>query len=339
MSTMTTPMIAPRGTARTSGHPIARYVAKRLLIGVVMLVIVSIAVFFFTQALPGDVARQILGQNATVAQLQALRQQLGLERPVIVQYFDWVGGMVSGHFGTSLTSGLPISQMIAPRLANSATLVGITAIILIPLAMLLGTSAALRPKGVVDNALSAAVLVIIALPEFIIAILVIVLLATNVLKVFPPTSIIDSSTPIWQQGNLLVLPVLALVIGSIPYFTESVRTTVREELSGEYVVWAHLSGIHRRRVLWRYAMPNAIGPSLQVAGTTMVYLTGGIVAVENVFAFPGIGAALTAAVANRDIPVVQTIAMLLATTALVIYLVADVCGILLTPKLRTALVS
>ncbi len=339
MSTVTTPTIATHEATGPSGHPIARYLAKRLIVGVVMLAIVSIAVFFFTQALPGDVARQILGQNATQAQLEALRDQLGLHRPVIVQYLDWVRGMVSGQFGTSLTSGLPVAREIAPRLANSTMLVGITVIILVPLALLLGTSAALRPRGFTDGFVSAAVLVIIALPEFIIAILVIALLATNVIKVFPPTSIVDAGLPIWQQGNLLALPVLTLVIGSIPYFTESVRTTVREELGSEYVVWARLSGVAERRVLWRYAMPNAIGPSLQVIGTTLVYLTGGIVAVENVFAFPGIGAALTAAVANRDIPVVQTIAMLLATAALVIYLIADVCGILLTPKLRTALTS
>jgi peptide/nickel transport system permease protein len=314
-------------------------VVKRLVVGVVMLAIVSVAIFFFTQALPGDVARQVLGQNATDAQLEALRNQLGLNQPVIVQYFEWVRGMLTGQFGTSLTSGLPVGESIAPRVANSATLVASTIIILIPLALTLGTSAALRPRGIIDAAVSFAVLVVIALPEFIIAILVIVLLATNIVKIFPPTSIVDAAIPVWEQANYFALPVIALVIGSIPYFTESVRTTIREELSSEYVVWARLSGVTSTRVLWRYAMPNAIGPSLQVAGTTLVYLTGGIVAVENVFAFPGIGVALTAAVANRDIPVVQTIAMLLATVALLIYLVADVCGILLTPKLRTALRS
>lgn len=335
---MTTPTTAAP-TAVRNGHPLVRYVVKRLVVGVVMLAIVSVAIFFFTQALPGDVARQVLGQNATDAQVEALRNQLGLNQPVIVQYFEWVRGMLTGQFGTSLTSGLPVGESIAPRVANSATLVASTIIILIPLALTLGTSAALRPRGIIDAAVSFAVLVVIALPEFIIAILVIVLLATNIVKIFPPTSIVDAAIPVWEQANYFALPVIALVIGSIPYFTESVRTTIREELSSEYVVWARLSGVTSTRVLWRYAMPNAIGPSLQVAGTTLVYLTGGIVAVENVFAFPGIGVALTAAVANRDIPVVQTIAMLLATVALLIYLVADVCGILLTPKLRTALRS
>jgi peptide/nickel transport system permease protein len=141
---------------------------------------------------------------------------------------------------------------------------------------------------------------------------------------------------LWSQWNLFVLPVLALVVGSLPYLTESVKTVMREELGSEHITWARLTGIPEVRLLWRHALPNAIGPTLQVAGTTLVYLTGGIVAVENVFAFPGIGAALTAAVANRDIPVVQAIAMLLAAVALVVYLAADVLHLLLSPRLRTA---
>ncbi|MDI2098727.1 ABC transporter permease [Ruicaihuangia caeni] len=334
---MTTSAIALRRAA--GEHPIARYVVKRLIVGVVMLAFVSVAIFFFTQALPGDVARQVLGQSATPDQIASLREQLGLDRPVVVQYFDWVGGLFTGELGRSLTSGLPVAEAIAPRVANSAVLVGVTVAILFPLALAMGATAAARPRGIIDGIVTVLILLVIALPEFIIAILVIVILATNVVKLFPPTSIIDSSQPLFAQTDLLVLPVLALVIGGLPYFTESIRTTLREELMSEYVTWARLTGIRERRVLWRYALPNGIGPALQVAGTTLVYLTGGIVAVESVFAFPGIGAALTAAVANRDLPTVQTITMLMAAVALIIYLVADVCGILLTPKLRSALAS
>lgn len=318
-------------------HPVLRYVARRAGLGVGMLFVVSVAVFFFTQALPGDVARQVLGQTATEEQVLALRARLGLDQSVVAQYVDWVRGLLTFDLGTSLTSGTPVADLIGTRVVSSTTLVVVTAVLLVPLALTLGVVAARRPGGAVDSLVSGSVLLILALPEFIVAILVVVVLATNVWRLLPPTSILDPAVPAWQQPDLLVLPVLALVVGSLPYFTESIRTTMTDELTSEHVAWARLCGVPERRILWRHALPNAVGPGLQVAGTTLIYLTGGIVAVENVFAFPGIGAALTAAVTYRDIPVVQGIAMLLATVALVIYLLADVLGILLTPRLRTAL--
>ncbi|MFN8519240.1 MAG: ABC transporter permease [Chloroflexota bacterium] len=317
--------------------PLLRYVGRRTLYGVLMLAIVSVAVFFFTQALPGDVARQVLGQTATQQQVDALRERLGLDRPLITQYLDWVHGLGTLDLGTSLTSGKDVVAQLAPRLVASALLVALTVLTLLPVAFLLGTAAALRPNGIIDRLVSAMVLLIIALPGFIIAILLVALFATNVVRWLPPTSIIDSRQPVWEQLDLFALPVLALVLGSLPYMTESIRTTLREELASEHVAWARLSGVPGSRVLLRYAVPNAIAPTLQVAGTTLIYLVGGIVAVETVFAFPGVGASLAAAVANRDIPVVQAITMLLAVVALVIYLGADVLGILLTPRLRTSL--
>ena len=312
------------------------YLLRRLGYAVAMLLAISLIVFFFTQALPGNVARQILGQNATPAEVSRLRAQLGINKPLVTQYLEWIRHLVTLNLGTSLTSGTPVTHLIAGRAVNSAVLVGITAAVLIPAVLTLGVLAARHPGGLVDSIVSGAVLFVLALPEFIIAILIVVVLATNVFHILPPTSVIAPGTALRSQWNLFVLPVLALVVGSLPYLTESVKTVMRDELSSEHITWARLSGIPGRRLLWRHAMPNAIGPTLQVAGTTLVYLTGGIVAVENVFAFPGIGAALTSAVVNRDIPVVQAIAMLLAAVALVIYLAADVLQLLLSPRLRTA---
>ena len=312
------------------------YILRRLAYAAAMLLAISVLVFFFTQALPGNVARQLLGQNATAAEVSRLRAHLGLDKPLLSQYTEWIGHLLTLNLGSSLTSGTPVTQLIADRAVNSAVLVGITSAVLIPAVLILGMLAARHPGGIVDSVVSGTVLVVMALPEFIIAVLVVVLLASNVFHILPPTSVINPGASLWSQWKLLVLPALALVIGSLPYLTESVKTVLREELGSEHITWARLSGVPERRLLWRHAMPNAIGPTLQVAGTTLVYLTGGIVAVENVFAFPGIGAALTAAVANRDIPVVQAIAMLLATVALVVYLVADVLHLLLSPRLRTA---
>ena len=311
------------------------YILRRLAYAAAMLLAISVLVFFFTQALPGNVARQLLGQNATAAEVSRLRAHLGLDKPLLSQYTEWIGHLLTLNLGSSLTSGTPVTQLIADRAVNSAVLVGITSAVLIPAVLILGMLAARHPGGIVDSVVSGTVLVVMALPEFIIAVLVVVLLASNVFHVLPPTSVINPGASLWSQWKLLVLPALALVIGSLPYLTESVKTVLREELGSEHITWARLSGVPERRLLWRHAMPNAIGPTLQVAGTTLVYLTGGIVAVENVFAFPGIGEALTAAVANRDIPVVQAIAMLLAAVALAVYLLADVLHLLLSPRLRT----
>ena len=311
------------------------YILRRLAYAAAMLLAISVLVFFFTQALPGNVARQLLGQNATAAEVSRLRAHLGLDQPLLSQYTEWIGHLLTLNLGSSLTSGTPVTQLIADRAVNSAVLVGITSAVLIPAVLILGMLAARHPGGIVDSVVSGTVLVVMALPEFIIAVLVVVLLASNVFHILPPTSVINPGASLWSQWKLLVLPALALVIGSLPYLTESVKTVLREELGSEHITWARLSGVPERRLLWRHAMPNAIGPTLQVAGTTLVYLTGGIVAVENVFAFPGIGEALTAAVANRDIPVVQAIAMLLAAVALAVYLLADVLHLLLSPRLRT----
>jgi len=317
--------------------PLARYAGKRLALGLAMLAIASLVIFFFTQALPGDVARQVLGQTATDSQVAAMRIRLGLDHSVARQYADWIGNLARLDLGTSLTSHTDVVELIRPRLANSALLVASTSAVLLPLSLLFAMLAARRPGGPIDVGLSAAVLVILSLPEFVIAVLVAVVFATNVWHLFPPTSIIDPYLPLWRQLPFFAMPVLALVLGSLPYSTESLRAAIGEELTREHILWARLSGLSERRILLRHALPNALAPSLQVAATTLIYLTGGIVAVENVFAFPGVGSALTQAVANRDIPVVQAISMLMATLALVIYLAADLLGVLLTPRLRTSL--
>jgi peptide/nickel transport system permease protein len=316
---------------------LVRYIGERLALGLAMLTVASLVVFFFTQALPGDVAREVLGQTATESQVAAMRARLGLDHSVTRQYLDWMGGLARLDLGISLTSRTRVAALIRPRLANSALLVVSTAALLLPLAVTFAVLAARRPGGLIDLSLSSAVLIILALPEFVIAVLVVVVLATNVWRVFPPTSIIDPYRPLWHQLQYFAMPVLALVLGSLPYSTESLRAAIGEELTREHIVWARLSGLSEARILLRHALPNALAPSLQVAGTTLIYLTGGIVAVENVFAFPGIGSALTQAVANRDIPVVQAIAMLMAGVALAVYVTADLLGVLLTPRLRTSL--
>lgn len=316
----------------------ARLVATRLLFGVAMLAAISVVVFFFTQALPGDVTGQILGQNATPKQVDVLEQRLGLDESTIHQYWDWVTGLLGGDLGSSLAnSDVSVGSQIGGRIGNSATLVVATALIAFPLAAWLGVSAARRRGGRLDAVISSGVLVLMALPEFIIAVLVVVVLATSVFQVLPAVSTLDPAQHAWEQPKLLALPVLALVLGALPYLTQMVRATMIDVLDSEHVAWSRLNGLPERRVVWHHALRNAAPPSVQVGTIILIYLIGGVVAVETVFSYPGLGLALVDAVDHRDLPVVQAITMLLATLTIVLYLISDVIVILLTPKLRTRL--
>lgn len=335
---------ATGGTARVQrtprlrrDRPVARMVLRRAGSAVVMLLVVSLVVFFLTQALPGDVVRQILGQSATAEQVARLRGELGLDRPLAQQYLHWLGGLLRGDLGTSLTSGTPVTELIASRAAATAVLVAVTAAILLPAALALGTLAARRPGGVVDHVVSGTVTVVLALPEFVVGVLLVLLLATTVLRVLPPTSVVAGGAHVWDDPRLLVLPVLTLVITAAPYLVESVKTAMRDELTSDHVRWARLSGVPEGRVVLRHALRNALGPSLQVAAMTLTYLLGGTVAVEVVFAYPGLGSALVNAVAARDVTVVQGVVMVVATVSLLVYLLVDLLGALLSPRTRGSL--
>lgn len=305
---------------------LARRIAKRLAIGVAMLLVVSLVIFLCTQALPGDVARQVLGQNATEERVEALREQLGLNLPLITQYFNWLGGILHLDPGISLASQTPVIELISARLSNSLVIVAIAFVIVLVLGYGLGILAARKPGGAFDSAVSGFARFILSLPEFVVAILVITLLATNVFRLFPPTAIVDARYPILEQGELIVLPVLTLVLVATPHLLESIRTLMREELASPAVTWARLSGVGEGTILLRYALPNILAPSLQVVATTVNYLLGGMVAVETVFSFPGIGSALVSAVGSRDIVTVQAIAMFIAVVMVVVLLIADVIG-------------
>lgn len=320
---------------KSTARDIAIKVIKRLGLGILMLLVVSAVVFFCTQALPGDIARQILGQNATPEQVENLREQLGLNQPVIVQYGQWLWGMIQLDPGISLASRTPVAELISSRLLNSLTIVGIAFVFVIVLSYVFGILAARKPGGAIDTIVSGIDHFILSLPEFVVGIIVIVILATNVFKVFPPASIIDSRYPAYQQPELLVLPTLCLVLVATPHLLESIRTLMREELESPAVTWARLSGIGETRILLRYALPGILAPSLQVVAATISFLLGGMVAVEAVFAFPGIGSALVSAVSSRDIVTVQAIAMFIAAVMIVALMIADIIGDMSMAKVKT----
>ena len=332
------PSMRLRSLRQTLAGPLPRLIAGRLLTGIVMLWVVSVAVFFFTQALPGNVATAVLGRNATPGAVAHLRDELGLDHSAIHQYLTWLGNLLSGDLGNSLANrNLSVGSIVGGRAENSLAIVVLTAVIAFPLSFLLGLTAARRRGGLVDTIISSSVLVLMALPEFVIAVFVVVIFATSVFHVLPAVSTLNPSESAWAQPKLLVLPGLALVLGALPYLTQMVRATMIDVLDTEYVTWARLNGVPERRVIWRHALRNSAAPAVQVATIILIYLTGGIVAVETVFSYPGIGLALVEAVSQRDLPVVQAITMLLAATAVLLYLLSDVIVILLTPKLRTRL--
>ncbi|HVG88255.1 MAG TPA: ABC transporter permease [Gaiellales bacterium] len=314
---------------------IGPFIVRRILLGLLVLALVSVVVFAATQALPGDPARAILGRSATPTSLKALRDQLGLDQPVLQQYWDWVTGLLHGDFGTSLAAQIPVSDLLGERLVNSAFLVFTAGIISIPLSILIGAYAALRRDRLFDTTSSIVTLLFAAVPEFVVGVALVVLFATTVFEWLPAVSLIPPQDKPWQHPKELILPTLTLVIAVTPYVARIMRASMIEVLESEYVEMARLKGVPERLVIRRHALPNALGPSFQVIALNLAYLAGGVIVVEFVFNYAGIGGALRDAVFQRDLPVVQTLAMLIATLYVILNLLADIATILVTPRLRT----
>jgi peptide/nickel transport system permease protein len=304
--------------------------------GVITLFIVSIVVFAATQVLPGNAAYAILGHNATPLRLHALELQLHLDRSAAEQYGAWLGGVLTGNGGNSFANGQPVWQLVAPRLVNSAVLVAVSGLIGALIGVLLGAIAAVRKDRAFDHAISVISLVVTALPEFVVAISLVILFATVVSQVLPAVSVLPPGTWAWQQPELLVLPVATLVIVVVPYIFRMMRAAMIEALESDYVEMARLKGLPVWRVVLVHALPNAIPPTVQVIGLNLLYLAGGIVVVEYVFDFPGIGQGLVSAVSNRDIPVIQLIVVILAAFYVFMNIVTDVVALLATPRRRIA---
>jgi peptide/nickel transport system permease protein len=313
------------------------FILRRLLLGIVVLILVSVLVFLATQALPGDPARAILGRSATPASLAALRRQLHLDRPVIEQYWIWITGLLHGNLGTSLAAQEPVSTLLAPRLVNSGVLLALAAVLSIPLSIAIGAWAALKREKAFDQASSNLLLALAALPEFVVALILVILFATTVSHVLPAISTVPPGSRPWNNWVALILPTLTLVIAVAPYVARIMRASMVEVLESDYVEMARLKGLPERTVLIRHALPNALGPVFQVIALNLAYLAGGIIVIEFVFNYTGIGSATAEAVVNHDLPVIQALAILLAAVYVVLNLLADVATILVTPKLRTQL--
>ncbi len=330
------PATAPPAVVRLR-NPIWGFIFRRILLGILVLFLVSIVIFVATQALPGDTARAILGRTATQASLAALREQLHLNRPLVEQYLDWAGGLLRGDAGRSMAAQEPVSKLIADRIVNSAFLVLCAGLISIPLSIFIGAYAALWRDRSFDVATSLITLIFAALPEFVVGIALVILFATTVSQILPAVSLIPPGSRPWEQPVVLILPTLTLVIAVTPYVARIMRASMIEVLESDYVEMARLKGLPERVVILRHALPNALGPTFQVIALNLAYLAGGVIVVEYVFNYAGIGGALRDAVSNRDLPVIQALAMLIAGLYVLLNLLADIATILVTPRLRTRL--
>jgi len=318
--------------------PLLKLILIRIGLGVLTLFLVSIVVFVATQALPGDTARAILGKEAAdKARYEALREQLGLNEPMTTQYLSWLGGVVTGDLGNSLVQDKPVTELLSRRVQNTFVLVLIAALVSVPVSLFLGSLTALRRDSKFDVTVTVGSLSLAALPEFVIGILLILLFATQVFTWLPAVSRVDPTVPIYEQLELFVLPALTLTLAVAPYITRILRASTIEVLESEYVMMARLKGLPERLVLNRHAVPNALAPAIQVTALNLAWLAGGVVVVEYLFAFPGIGSLLVDSVANRDMPMVQAICLIIAAVYVLANLSADILTILVSPRLRTGL--
>ncbi|MBI0433404.1 ABC transporter permease [Roseomonas sp. KE0001] len=309
------------------------FILRRTLLLAVVLLVVSLLTFGIVNVLPGDVATAVLGDMATPEQAAALRERLGLDEPLAQRYLAWLTALLQGDFGTSLQHGQPIAPLLMGRLGNSAILGLLTLTIAAPLAVALGIVAALRPGGLLDRLIGAIAVGAYALPEYVIGLLAI--LAFSIwLPVLPGTSLMDPNENPLARPEALVLPVCVLITGMLAFISQITRASMIQVMASPYVRTAILKGVPFRRVVLKHALPNLLPPTITEIGMYLGYVIGGLVVVETLFSYAGLGQLVTNAVSYRDVPVIQATVLLVAAAYGIGNLLADVVALLLTPRLR-----
>jgi peptide/nickel transport system permease protein len=310
-----------------------RYLFRRLAFLGLTLLLTSLLVFGITQLLPGDVARVILGREASEAALQALRVELRLDQPLPVQYANWLGGFLTGDWGASYSTGLPIRPLVLERLGNSLMLALLTMAIAVPLSVGLGIVAALKQDRAADNAISVGSLAVVGLPEFITGLVLIQVLALR-FHLFPANSSIRPGAGFGEALPYLVLPALTATLVLLAYIARLTRAGVIEELKKDYVRTATLKGLSRRAVVVRHVLRNALLPTITVVAISFGWLISGLIVIENVFNYPGLGRLMTFAIDRRDLPLMQAITMLTVLGFALANLGADLLYAYLNPRIR-----
>ncbi len=308
-------------------------VAKRLGLGLIILLVISIIIFFMVELLPGDIAQAVLGQGATAENVAALREEMGLNDPAIVRYLDWLSGAVMFDFGNSIVTGSSVSQTIGERFGNTLFLASYAAAIAVPVSIILGIVVALLRNTIFDRVANVATLTAISSPEFFLGYILILYLSVKA-GMFPAIASLSSGM---SFGDLLYrsfLPALTLVLVVTAHMMRMTRASIINLLASPYIEMARLKGTPPWKVVVKHALPNAWAPIINVVALNLAYLITGVVLVEVVFVYPGIGQALVDAVSKRDFPVVQACCLIFAATFILLNLAADVGSILTNPRLR-----
>lgn len=313
--------------------PIVKLVAQRVALGILLLLAVSVLIFAGTQILPGDVAQAILGQSATPESLANLREQLGLNQPAYVRYFQWLGGVLTGDLGTAMSSGQDIATSIKGRLWNTLFLAFWAAIVAVPLAIILGLIAVRYRNGWVDKLISGLALASTSFPEFFIGYVLVYFFAVK-WQIFPGISTVYEGMPFGERMQAIALPATALTLVVLAHMMRMTRAAILNVMQSAYVETAELKGLSAFNVIRKHAFPNAIAPIINVVMLNLAYLIVGVVVVEVIFVYPGMGQYLVDHVTKRDVPVVQAVGLIFAAVYITLNIIADISAILANPRLR-----
>lgn len=305
----------------------------RLALGILTLLAVSVLIFAATEILPGDVASAVLGQGATPETLAVFRKELGLDRPATTRYLEWFWGAVRGDLGVSMTNKRSIVEEVAPRFRNTMFLASFAALIAVPLAVGLGIVSAINEGKLVDRTANVLSLMTISVPEFFIAYVLILVFAVQ-LDWFPSLATVNSDMGLFEKLYVAALPAVTLTLLVTAHMLRMTRASVLSVMSQPYIEMAFLKGMQRTRVIIKHALPNAAGPIITVVALNLAYLIVGVVVIEVVFVYPGIGQLMVDAVSKRDLPVVQACGLIFAGAFIVLNTLADILAILVNPRLR-----
>lgn len=313
--------------------PILKLIAQRIALGILLLLAVSVLIFAGTQILPGDVAQAILGQSATPESLANLREQLGLNDPAYIRYFRWLGGVVTGDLGTAMSSGQDIATSIKGRLWNTLFLAFWAAIVAVPLAIILGLIAVRYRNGWVDKLISGLALASTSFPEFFIGYVLVYFFAVK-WQIFPGISTVYDGMPFGERMQAIALPATALTLVVLAHMMRMTRAAILNVMQSAYVETAELKGLSAFNVIRKHAFPNAIAPIINVVMLNLAYLIVGVVVVEVIFVYPGMGQYLVDHVTKRDVPVVQAVGLIFAAVYIGLNIIADIAAIVANPRLR-----
>ncbi|CAI2528367.1 Glutathione transport system permease protein gsiC [Serratia ficaria] len=308
-------------------------ILRRIGSGLLTLLIVSALVFLITSMLPGDAAQMILGQSATPETVAALRQQLGLDQPLIMRYFSWLAGMFQGDFGTSFASNLPVTQLVAQRIPATFQLAATTTLVSVPVALIIGITAAMKRGSLLDRALVVSTMAVVAVPEFLVATVAVIIFAVK-LHWVPAMSLGSTHQDFLGFLRTFALPVMTLCCVVVAQMARMTRAAIVNQMDSPYLEMTLLKGVSPLRAMLRHALPNAVGPIANAISLSLSYLFGGVIIIESIFSYPGLASQMVDAVSNRDLPVVQLCVMFFAICYLVLLLIADVLTIAFNPKWR-----